>query len=444
MECGIGSPEAIAKCIHLASQWLQVGRDLVGLGSLALITLLLWLFKRLRKDVKRWEKEVETEKQLRTLAEEAASQATHRARLAESNSANDKKVLDDCKDTLTKSGDELRSELAETKDKLALTNGRLDGALVLTGGGTGKFWSRPVGVRFPDYERLMPASIPSLIFGNQKGGVGKSTTATNLAAAFSMKGERVLMVDLDYQGSQSILGQLQLNEKDKQPESLVDFLFQESLDPNWPKLAIRKITDNLHYIPAFYDFEVIERKLEYQWALGATNDDVRYRVARALLSPYVQENFDRIVIDAPPRLTLGFVNGFCAATHLYVPTVVDQLSTYAVANFADVFSELKPIVNPTIRWAGIIGTLTFVNTRDTLAMPSTAESAADFAERAAQRGLKTQEPLFIRKPVIKRDSDLARATEAGVAYLNDSKVRPMFDALVAAVESKAPSRKTKP
>ena len=45
------------------------------------------------------------------------------------------------------------------------------------------------------------------------------------------------------------------------------------------KLAIRRITENLHYIPAFYDFEVIERKLEYQWALGATKDDVRYRLA---------------------------------------------------------------------------------------------------------------------------------------------------------------------
>jgi chromosome partitioning protein len=416
----------------------------VGLGSLALITLLLWLFRRLRKDVKRWEKEVETEKQLRALAEETASQATHRARLAESNSANDKKALDDCKGALTESGDELRSELIETKERLSLTNGRLEGAIVRAGGGTGKFWARPVGFRLPDYERLISASIPSLIFGNQKGGVGKSTTATNLAAAFSMKGERVLMVDLDYQGSQSILGQLQLNEKDKQPESLVDFLFQEDLDPNWPKLTIRKITETLHYIPAFYNFEVIERQLEYQWALGETKDDVRYRLARALLSSYVQNNFDRVVIDAPPRLTLGFVNGFCAATHLYVPTVVDQLSTYAVANFADVFSELKPIVNPTIRWAGIIGTLTTVNPRDTLGLPGTAERAADFAERAAQKGLKTQEPLFIRKPVIKRDADLARATETGIAYLNDSKVRPMFDALVAVVESKAPSRNMLP
>jgi cellulose biosynthesis protein BcsQ len=221
-------------------------------------------------------------------------------------------------------------------------------------------------------------------------------------------------------------------------------LFQDELDPNWQKLAVRKITENLHYVPAFYSFEKIERKLEYEWALGAVSDDVRYRLARALLSDHIQKHYDRIIIDAPPRLTLGFINGFCAATHLYVPTVVDRLSTYAVANFADVFSHLKPILNPRIQWAGIVGTMTSVNPRDPMLLPNNAEDAAAVAERAAQRELRTQEMLFIRKPVIKRDANLARSTEGGIAYLNDSSVRLMFDTLATVIESKAPSRKTKP
>ena len=183
--------------------------------------------------------------------------------------------------------------------------------------------------------------------------------------------------------------------------------------------------------------------MEYRWALGTTNDDVRYRLARALLSKDVQDRFDRVLIDAPPRFTLGFVNGFCAATHLYVPTVVDLLSASAVGSFARQFRELRAIVNPRIQWAGIIGTLTFVNTKDTLSLPSKAERAAEAAERAAQNQLDTKEPLFIRKPVIVRDADLARATEKGVAYLNDSNMRPMFDALASVIESKAPSRKTR-
>jgi cellulose biosynthesis protein BcsQ len=165
-------------------------------------------------------------------------------------------------------------------------------------------------------------------------------------------------------------------------------------------------------------------------------------LARALLSESVQLKFDRVLIDAPPRFTLGFVNGFCAATHLYVPTVVDILSASAVGTFARQFRELRAIVNPRIQWAGIIGTMTSLSSKDALSLPKTAEHAADAAERAAQTQLETKEPLFIRKPVIVRDADLARATEKGVAYLNDSNMRPMFDALATVIESKAP-RKTR-
>lgn len=443
MDCGFSSPEAIAVCIHAASRWIDLARDLIGVGSLALVTLLVWMLKRLRNDVSRWEDDLKKEKDRRNAAENAAARADHVARLAEANAARDKAALEDCKATLSSSNNELIKELGTAKERYREIKHRIDSAISIANEGTAQFWSRPVGVRVTDYERLIATSIPILIFGNQKGGVGKSTTAANLAAAFAFKGERILMIDLDYQGSQSILGQLQLGERHKEPESLVDFLFQEELDANWQKLAIRKITENLFDIPAFYSFEKIERKLEYEWALGLTGDDVRYRLARALLSKQIQEDYDRIIIDAPPRLTLGFINGFCAATHLYVPTIADRLSTYAVSNFAYIFSQLKPNINTWIQLSGIIGTMTFVSSRDQLSLPKNVEDAAGIAERAAQRELRTQESLFIRKPVIKRDADLARATEGGIAYINDSAVRPMFDTLAAVIESKAPSRKTK-
>jgi chromosome partitioning protein len=443
MECGWDSPEQIAACIHLANRWFQLVVDLAGLGTLALIALLIWLFGRLRNDLTKWEDEATREKEIRQYAEQATKQAEHRATLAESGAARDRAALESLKHAMKASEDELRTEVVTTREALSEAEARIEGALDLTAGGTGKFWSRPVGARFEDYERRIASSIPILLFGNQKGGVGKSTLVTNLAAAFASKGERVLSVDLDYQGSHSSLAQLQMGRGEHEPESLIDFVFQDELDPNWPGIAIRHITQTLHYIPAFYDFELVERRVEYQWALGNTADDVRYRLARALLANYTQERYDRVIIDAPPRFTLGFVNGFCASTHLYVPTVVDLLSTSAVSAFARQFGELKPIINPHIQWAGIVGTMTFINPREPLTLPRRAEEAATAAERAAQNRLNTQVPLFIRKPVIRRDADLARATEKGIAYLNDSSVRPMFDALVSVIESKAPSRKTK-
>jgi cellulose biosynthesis protein BcsQ len=446
MECGLGSPEQIAACIHIAQRWFQVLVDIAGLSSLALITLLIWLFQRLRKDLTKWEDEAAREKEMRNYAENSATEARHRADLADSVANRAQKEKNELEAVLHTSSEELRKQLGETQGRLSEASARIESALEATAGGTGKFWSRPVYDRFNDYERQIASSIPILLFGNQKGGVGKSTLVTNLAAAFANKGERVLTVDLDYQGSHSSLAQLQMGAGDEEPESLIDFLFQDELDSNWPMLAIRRITGSLHYIPAFYNFELLERRLEYRWALGVTKDDVRYRLSRALLSETIQsveQGYDRILIDAPPRFTLGFINGLCTSTHLYVPTVVDLMSTSAVSAFARQFSELKPIINPHIRWSGIIGTITFVNPRDPLKLTKAADDAATAAERAAQNRLHTQEPLFIRKPVIKRDADLARATELGIAYLNDSTVRPMFDALALEIEAKAPSRKTR-
>jgi cellulose biosynthesis protein BcsQ len=334
----------------------------------------------------------------------------------------------------------LRKQLVELQAQLADKTHRLDDALTSTSGGTERFWSQPPRGRFNEYPEWIRDSIPVLLFGNQKGGVGKSTLVTNLAAAFAARGERVLTVDIDYQGSHSSLVQLQLHQEAESPESLIDFLFQDTLDPNWMKTVVRRVTDSISYIPAFYSFEPIERKFEYRWALGYTPDDVRYRLARAVLSPELQGKFDRILIDAPPRFTLGFVNGFCAATHLYVPTVVDQLSATAVASFARQFKELKAALNPRIQWAGIIGTLTFPSRRDPLGLTDKAKDVADDAERAVQVLLDTEEPVFIRKPVIVRDADLASATDEGIAYLNDSDVRPMFDELATCIQTKAPRK----
>jgi chromosome partitioning protein len=443
MQCGWDSPEQIAACIHLATRWFGVLVNVVGLGSFALIALLVWLFRRLRRDLARWEDESKRANELRRLAEDNARQAEHRVTLAEREAARNKQELETLRAIAAAGEDSLRRELVEAQTELSDKTHRLEAALNMTSGGTERFWSQPPRQRFEGYTNWLRDSIPVLLFGNQKGGVGKSTLVTNLGAAFANMGERVLTVDIDYQGSHSSLFQLQIDEGAKVPESLIDFLFEDTLDPNWFRLTVRRVTDSIHYIPAFYSFEPIERKFEYRWALGYTSDDVRYRLARALLAPELQRQFDRILIDAPPRFTLGFVNGFCAATHLYVPTVVDQLSASAVASFARQFKELKAALNPRIQWAAIIGTLTFPSRRDPLGLTERAEEVVEETERIVQALLETKEALFIRKPVIVRDADLAYATDKGVAYLIDSEARPMFDELAAEIAKKAPRKNTK-
>jgi cellulose biosynthesis protein BcsQ len=215
--------------------------------------------------------------------------------------------------------------------------------------------------------------------------VGKTTLATNLAAYFASTGERVLVVDLDYQGSATALLFAEGGSDDFDPSSsLVDILFTDTLNELWADAAIKKAAPNLDYVSCWYTFQNIERRLEYRWSMGETDDDVRYRLARAIHSPQVQARYDRVIIDAPPRFTTGFVNGLCASTHVFVPSVVDRLSAAAVGTFAIQFARIRDAANPALDFSGIIGTMT--------AQQKLSEQAAapmERANKAAQRVLRT-------------------------------------------------------
>jgi cellulose biosynthesis protein BcsQ len=204
----------------------------------------------------------------------------------------------------------------------------------------------------------------------------------------------------------------------------------DTLDARWPREVLRAHS-RLDFIPAFYELERLERRLEYRWAIEDTTDDARYRLARALLSDYVQQRYDIVLIDAPPRMTMGFIKGFCTSTHLFVPTVIDFVSVPALGRFARAFRDLVPSANPRIKFAGIIGTL--ANRGPQLAAVN--EDAADAAEMRAQAELRDNHPLFMRNAVMKRDVDVANAAISGIAYWQKPAVQPMFRAICAEVEA---------
>src|SRR5262249_9184670 len=139
---------------------------------------------------------------------------------------------------------------------------------------------------------------------------------------------------------------------------------------------ILQVTGDLHFLPAYYSLETVERREEYRWAMGETADDVRYRLARALLHPHLQETYKLVIIDAPPRMPLGFINGLCATPHLFVPTLLDAPSANAVSRFAQQFRRLVPTANPFLQFAGIIGTMTNAGP----ALPEVDRGVADLAE----------------------------------------------------------------
>jgi chromosome partitioning protein len=102
----------------------------------------------------------------------------------------------------------------------------------------------------------------------------------------------------------------------------------------------------------------MENRVMIEYLLQDDQDDGRYRLAKLLLSDEMADSFDVVLIDAPPRLTAGTVNAFCASTHLLVPTVYDLLSAEAVGTFLNSAVVLKHALNHGVDLLGIVGMLT--------------------------------------------------------------------------------------
>lgn len=208
--------------------------------------------------------------------------------------------------------------------------------------------------------------IPIWVFANLKGGVAKTTNAVNLAAHYACRGERVLLIDLDYQASASSMGlrdtvRIPTAGQSSRATRLIDGQYKphDLLDDAWaPTIGNDGMNQvaNFRLIPSAYDLARAENRLMVEWLLGAIQDDIRYTLAHLLHHEETQASFDRIVIDAPPRLTSACVQALCASTHVVIPTVLDKLSVEAVQTFVDQVKLLKSGgICPHIGFGAVVG-----------------------------------------------------------------------------------------
>jgi chromosome partitioning protein len=274
----------------------------------------------------------------------------------------------------------------------------------------------------PRYHELMRCTALRVItVANEKGGVGKTTTVANLAGFFDKKMQkRVLVIDLDHQGSSSTM-LLQAARK-KVESSLAEHLISGQFDGKWVLQVARDLspalprTRILTAVDIFADFE--ERLLQ-RWVLGIIEDDVRYNLAKVLLTPEIQSSYDVVLIDVGPRLTLGAINALVASTHLVVPTVLDQLAAERVGYFLQNASIFRDLYNPHLKLAGILGTMTF---RQQLT-DNEIDTLASVKETLGVWG--TGGHIFRQN--IPRKQSLANAAGNDVAYLRHNDVATLFD-----------------
>lgn len=242
-----------------------------------------------------------------------------------------------------------------------------------------------------DYAMKMRGSKPIIAVANLKGGVGKTTIAANLGAFYALdQRQRILFIDLDFQGSLSSMlveRDRMIGETSKAARVVSELVspahFLQILD------AVPRIPKG-HALPAYYDLARAENQAMVRWLVSDDKADVRYRLAEILLDERVQNAFDKIIIDAPPRMTTAAIQAFCASTHILIPTVLDGLSGDAVATFVNELESLKESgVCPHLKVVGVVGSMTSYNIGRKLEDSPDDDPALSVAERQGMAALRS-------------------------------------------------------
>lgn len=232
---------------------------------------------------------------------------------------------------------------------------------------------------------------------NQKGGVGKTTTAINLGAYLAKSGKKVLVVDFDPQGNAtSGLG------IDKDNAKLTSY--EVILDPSKFQSSVKETTTSkLFILPANQSLVAAEVELVSQ-------PDRELKLKKALNSA----DYDYILIDCPPALGLLSINALCAANSVLIPVQAEYYALEGLSQLLSVIQRVRESLNPTIELLGVV--LTMYDKRNALAEQVRQELEKHFGDKlfstVIPRNVRLAEAPGFGKTIIEHD----KWSKGGRAY----------------------------